>query len=196
MQTVVHVHFGQNHQSVQMVVNMADSLPAPGKSERAVLDAFIEMVQEERYDNIRVSDIVRESEVGRSTFYDHFRDKDDVLLQSMAGIFIMLAGAMDDSTSVERLEGILLHFNENKQLARSLMNSPTMKVVQRGLADAFAKRLTMNLSHPIPLVAMQLADAAWSLVRSWLMNENAIAARQLADAMKKSVQAMLRAYTI
>lgn len=179
-----------------MVVNMADSSPVPGKSERAVMDAFIEMVQEERYDHIRVSDIVRESAVGRSTFYDHFRDKDDVLLHSMAGIFQILASAMDDSTSMERLEGILLHFNENQQLARSLMNSPSMKVVQRGLADAFAKRLTMNLSHPVPLVAMQLADAVWSLVRSWLMNDSSISARQLAEAMRKSVQAIFRAYTV
>ncbi len=76
------------------------------------------------------------------------------------------------------------------------MNSPSMKVLQRGLADAFAKQLTMNLSHPISLVSMQLADTVWSLIRSWLMNDSTISARQLAEAMRKSVQALLRVYAV
>ncbi|WP_405159887.1 TetR/AcrR family transcriptional regulator [Nocardia sp. NBC_01499] len=44
--------------------------------------ALIELMLERGYDRISVRDILHRADVGRSTFYAHFRDKDDLLLLS------------------------------------------------------------------------------------------------------------------
>ncbi|MGW0250243.1 TetR/AcrR family transcriptional regulator [Nocardia goodfellowii] len=44
--------------------------------------ALIELMLERGYDRITVRDILERADVGRSTFYAHFRDKDDLLVVS------------------------------------------------------------------------------------------------------------------
>ncbi|MEV6277112.1 TetR/AcrR family transcriptional regulator [Nocardia sp. NPDC051832] len=44
--------------------------------------ALIELMLERGYDRITVRDILERADVGRSTFYTHFRDKDDLLVVS------------------------------------------------------------------------------------------------------------------
>jgi AcrR family transcriptional regulator len=63
------------------------------RSRRAITSAFVALVLERRYDAIRVGDIVEKADVGRSTFYEHFRSKDDLLRQSMEGLLARIAGS-------------------------------------------------------------------------------------------------------
>jgi AcrR family transcriptional regulator len=165
-----------------------------GKTEQAVIDAFKEMVLRERYDDIRVGEIVRESDVGRSTFYDHFRDKDDVLVKSMAGLFRVLAGVIDDAAPGQHLEQVLNHFEENRNLARSMFSSPSMQAILRALAQEMTRHLPERLSLPASLIAMQLAEAEMSLIRSWLTSDVPVTSRQLAEAIRVSLRGMLEAY--
>ncbi|MFD3745973.1 TetR/AcrR family transcriptional regulator [Nocardia sp. NPDC058633] len=44
--------------------------------------ALIELMIERGYDKVTVSDIIGRADVGRSTFYAHYRDKDDLLAVS------------------------------------------------------------------------------------------------------------------
>lgn len=44
-------------------------------------DALIKLVQEKPFDTITVQDILDRADVGRSTFYVHYRDKNDLLLR-------------------------------------------------------------------------------------------------------------------
>lgn len=53
----------------------------------ALTGAFARLVHGRRYGEIRVQDILEQADVGRSTFYDHYRGKDDLLLDSMGPLF-------------------------------------------------------------------------------------------------------------
>ncbi|MFI1461488.1 TetR/AcrR family transcriptional regulator [Nocardia carnea] len=44
--------------------------------------ALIELMMERAYDRISVSDVIARADIGRSTFYAHYRDKDDLLVVS------------------------------------------------------------------------------------------------------------------
>jgi AcrR family transcriptional regulator len=53
------------------------------KTETLLRDALTSLIREKAYDSIVVKEILDRANVGRSTFYTHFRDKDDLLASSI-----------------------------------------------------------------------------------------------------------------
>ena len=56
------------------------------KTEALLRDALAALVREKPYDDIVVKEILARANVGRSTFYTHFRDKDELLLSGIQGM--------------------------------------------------------------------------------------------------------------
>lgn len=48
------------------------------KTQQSLRNALIALILEKHYDTISVQDIIERANVGRSTFYLHFRDKEDL----------------------------------------------------------------------------------------------------------------------
>jgi len=61
------------------------------RTRKAVLDAFFDLVQEVRYNDITVAHIVARAGVSRSAFFARFAGKDALLATSIAGPFSVLA---------------------------------------------------------------------------------------------------------
>ncbi|HEX5425164.1 MAG TPA: TetR/AcrR family transcriptional regulator [Candidatus Acidoferrales bacterium] len=59
------------------------------RTKRALLDALHSLISEKDYDAIVVKEILDRANVGRSAFYTHFSDKDDLLSH---GIYDILGG--------------------------------------------------------------------------------------------------------
>jgi AcrR family transcriptional regulator len=58
--------------------------------------ALLELIGEKGYDRVTVQDILDRADVGRSTFYAHFRDKEDLLRSGVADVNAAVA------TEIER----------------------------------------------------------------------------------------------
>ena len=43
-------------------------------------EALVVLMKQKRYDSITVQDIIDQANVGRTTYYAHFKDKEDLLL--------------------------------------------------------------------------------------------------------------------
>jgi AcrR family transcriptional regulator len=110
-----------------------------------LLSAFVALVQERRYEAIRVGDIVDRADVGRSTFYDHFRSKDDLLRQSMDWLLRIFADAAVPGGDETRLAFAVGHFWENRRLARAVLAPPLGASVRRQLEAAIDERLEGDL---------------------------------------------------
>jgi AcrR family transcriptional regulator len=66
------------------------------KSQKLLREALKSLVSEKDYDEISVQEIIDRANVGRSTFYTHFRDKDELLL---SGIHEMLGSVPSPDTA-------------------------------------------------------------------------------------------------
>src|SRR5262250_1647546 len=48
------------------------------RTQHNLTHAMVDLVTEKRFDDITVQNLIDRAEIGRSTFYSHFRDKEDL----------------------------------------------------------------------------------------------------------------------
>lgn len=81
----------------------------------AVLDVAVELYQAKGIDKTSISQVIEKSEVGRTTFYRHFKDRDDLLNQVLVREFNLLMGDFKSAsrrydTIEEQIEEDMLWF--------------------------------------------------------------------------------------
>jgi AcrR family transcriptional regulator len=67
------------------------------RTRTALYDALVRLIRRKPYDDITLADILAEADVGRSTFYQHFSSRDELLARSLERLEPVLldAGAAD-----------------------------------------------------------------------------------------------------
>lgn len=99
------------------IVNSADKRPRDRRVQRTrtlLHEALGSLLGESPYDAITVTDILERADVGRSTFYTHFHNKDELLVSAMRELLgsIRLAPAVSQTRSA-RLTGFGLPLLEH-----------------------------------------------------------------------------------
>ena len=152
------------------------------RTRTAVLGAFVRLVFERRYDSIRTAHLIAEADIGRSTFYEHFRNKDEVLIAVIDPIFVPLADAAAGSGNLLQLRMMLDHVWEQRALSRVIFDPGRLPKLQRKLAAMIDERLggTTPAAVPRELIAAAAAAGQLAMLRMWLVGEVACPAAALA----------------
>lgn len=170
---------------------------------RALLrDALMQLVTERPWESITVQDITDRANVNRATFYLHFRDKDELLVQGMIGLYAEL---MDGSKTVTREQlqagdlGDLLddsdfaHVQEHAAFYRAILGRHGSAGVVDGIQDFLTALMRDHVLAPLagneppqlPLdfMAAYLAGAEIGLMRWWLKSGQQYAPPDMARMM-------------
>jgi len=147
---------------------------------RALLtEALAELMRVQRYESISVQQITERANVGRSTFYAHFMDKDDLLA---AAVRRMVGGLETDApgprNTLSPSIGLFHHVRDHAQhylmLSRGRHLTLFLDALQRALTEMFAARLTPRLPTegspvvPVPLLAAMVAGMLITAMRTWV----------------------------
>ena len=136
------------------------------RTREAIRRAFIALATSRRYEQFSVSDLAAEANVGRSTFYEHYRSKDDVLRALIDGMLTELAEATSGNVPLEKLRGLLLHFWSNRRLGRVAFGPALGQAVRRRLAELIEQRTGASRAR-----AAFLASGQAGLLHAWLSGE-------------------------
>jgi AcrR family transcriptional regulator len=173
------------------------SRTAPAKA--AVLRAFVELVGTIQYEEITVGEIIGRAGVSRSTFYEHYRGKQDLLTRSIAGPFKILADEILIPAQ-PNLVPLLEHFWGNRATARGVLLGSVRQRVARVLVsqieDGLKRRSRTRYRLPHRLIAWQLAESMLCLISAWLTGEARCSSAELADGISRSSHAVLDAMRI
>lgn len=141
----------------------------------ALRNAFFQLVLAHPYDEIKVSHIIEKANVGRSTFYQHFSGKDDILAVSLNGPMSQLANSFQPQSGPMDIQPILLHFWENRHFSTRILNSSLRKLTAHFLADKIEivlkqkwKKANCRVMIPHRLNALALAESQLTLITGWL----------------------------
>lgn len=132
------------------------------RTRHAILEAFRDLVVSESYDDVRIADIVAKAGIGRSTFYEHFRGKDELLTHSITWLFEVLADASVGRADEDRLAFVLDHFYEQRRLARVLLHGRPLRLLTDRLASLIGQRASSVL------IAHGAAAAQLEILGTWL----------------------------
>lgn len=141
--------------------------PRTGRTRDAILAAFRALALERRYDAIRVTDLIAEAGIGRATFYEHFRGKDDVLLAAMEPILQPMARAALGRPVEAHLRATLDHVWEQRMVGRVILDSTAGRKLRRRLAEMIAAGLDDG-PVPVTIRSAAIAAAQLAMLRQWL----------------------------
>lgn len=155
------------------------------RTRRVLTDAFLDLIVERPYDEISVADVIERAGVGRSTFYLHYGNKDDILRQSLFPAFETLAETLSERRDPARLVFWVETFWANRKVGRVLLAGPTRAFMVRTLAGQIALRLpdARNLLIPAPLAAAQIAEAQLGVISASLSGHSTCPAADMATAL-------------
>ena len=117
------------------------------RTRRLLHKALMSLILEQKYEDITVQNILDHADIGRSTFYLHFQDKDELLFSGFHYLESFLESAQVTSTtslakSYERIIGFSLpmfqHALEYRRVNRALLGSNAEVVVRRCIHSVLA----------------------------------------------------------
>lgn len=152
----------------------------PARSRGWIVTAFNRLVLGRGYEALSVGEVSRRAGVGRSTFYEHFRDKDQLLRQALGPILQPLAEAAVGEGDRGRVRSSLEHIAAQRSQARAMLDGAPRQQVEQALADLILTRLA-ELAPAVDdklrgLESARLAGSQIAVIRAWLLERGAGAA--------------------
>ncbi|HBN85161.1 MAG TPA: TetR family transcriptional regulator [Clostridiales bacterium] len=157
------------------------------KTRDAIFKAFSKLIEQKRYENITVQEIIDEANIGRSTFYAHFETKDELLRALCTDIFshvfsneLMSEKTHDFSGGNNGLEAklthILHHLMDSKTNIVGILSSHSGELFLRYfkdyLTEMFSKYLNeIKMNAPADFVLNHLVGSFAETVKWWIDNK-------------------------
>jgi AcrR family transcriptional regulator len=168
------------------------------RTRKLLHDALLGLMLERDFEGITVQDILDRADIGRSTFYTHFYDKEDLLLSGLHDIRRIFeqggigAGSREASVSL----GLFRHVEEYRQVYRALVGNrageQVLRHVHRYMAQHLRERLDQfappgqALALPRELIIGYLESTLVALLSWWLEQGAAYSAAEM-SAMFRSL---------
>jgi AcrR family transcriptional regulator len=159
--------------------------------------ALIDLMLQKRYDAITVQDIIDRANIGRSTFYAHYLDKDDLLVSDFTRVLDVLRDQMrkQEQANGRTSPSITLffeHVQTHHQLYKALVRGGGIDLLYKKGHERLRQNIEQHLeellpasstpSVPLPLVADYLAGTILNMLKWWLDRDLPYTAEQM-DAM-------------
>ena len=152
--------------------------------------ALMELIVEKGYDSVTVQDIIDRANLGRSTFYTHYQDKEDLLL---SGIDEVVHGLIWGNKAVSKdehrtgttprilwTEPIFRHAQEEYQLHKAMFAGRGLEVMHKEIQNHLCSHIEEQIDQLLPdeksppvalsVISNYLAGALLTLLVWWLDN--------------------------
>lgn len=167
------------------------------RTEQLLREALIGLILEKGYDAITVQDILDRANMGRSTFYAHYRDKEDLLMSGFQALFDafqkdylqMAAPAADPAQAGKELSLFFFrHAGTHHALFKAMIGEQGGKIIQEHtqkymvqfIREHIAAQLTDRQKNvPVDILAQFIASSYLGLLTWWLDHNLPYTAEQM-----------------
>jgi AcrR family transcriptional regulator len=171
------------------------------RTQQFLLNALIDLIIEKGYEKITVQDIIDRANVGRTTFYAHFQDKQDLLLSGFKRLNDVFENFRSESSPEKSVWDFSLalfrHAAEQRQAFKALFGKQAGTVMLSHFQQAMIAYLKEGFQatfpkkkQPVPLdvFVQYLFSAFLGLLTWWLDNDSPYSAEQMNEFYRQLVQ--------
>lgn len=170
------------------------------RTQHALHRALIQLVQERGWDAVSVRDVCERADVGRSTFYLHFADKEELLVSGFGDLLVTMRGhaVAAQGEPLAFTTALMEHARQYHPLLRALVGRRTGLAVQRGFMNVVKDLVRDDLraggtpSQQQEITVSYVAGALWELLHFWLEQRKPPPVAELAAAFKRLTLPVLR----
>jgi AcrR family transcriptional regulator len=175
------------------------------RTRRQLRNALMELILERGYNAVTIEDITERADLGRTTFYLHFQDKEDLLVKSLEEIAEELKVQVEQianrneegATRISPVSVVFRHVEVNRDLYRIILEgegsnkaaSRIRDIIEETAIEFFARHMSGFMSAPLELpkgvMAGYFASAMMGFVRLWLEKELPYTGDEAADLFMK-----------
>jgi AcrR family transcriptional regulator len=146
------------------------------RTQQALVQALIDLTLEKGYDAISIRDITERANVGYATFFRHYTDKNALLREVLANVFIELTQLLplpSRTTAFELGEPLFRYVQQHEQVVRVLLNSGESSLLVQSVVEMSTKQAHENgfgQDKPVPLeIALyHIVNSTVALITWWL----------------------------
>jgi AcrR family transcriptional regulator len=158
------------------------------RTQRMLTEAMIELILERGWDAVHVQDICERADVGRSTFYTHFGDKEDLLVGGLDALGQFLrsqAAAAATGQPFAFARGMIEHVDEQRRLFRAIVGKRSGQVAQQRFRQLLIQLVREDLEAYGPtgarldVASRYVAGAFFELLIWWLETRTQITPSEL-----------------
>ena len=163
--------------------------PQPRKTDQRIRrthqrlgSALVELIQEKPMDEVTVQEVLDRAAVGRSTFYLHFRDKNDLWLSQLEQFLEIMSTLLtvrkEKSLRVVPVTEMFAHIGEQKKLYQAMVEAGALDAFYDMAQDYFARAIKQRLlesgrlgklpQRELNVRAYALAGSLLSLLEWWI----------------------------
>jgi len=170
------------------------------RTRRLLQNALLELILEKGYDAITVQDIIDRADMGRSTFYAHFEDKENLLLSEFEDMREQFDQHLtNQSVPTESPWGLTLlmfqHAQSQHRLYKALIGkqggNTMISHINTYLSSLILEHLKLNLSKkkqeviPPEILAYYLVSSFMALMTWWLDHDMPYPPEQMNDMFEQ-----------
>ncbi len=169
--------------------------------------ALISLALEKNYDSITVQEVLDRADVGRSTFYVHFKSMDELLISGLDDLQITLNSAQQyQRPSAKRNERVIAfssamfdHANGYRNVYLALLNTRAWPLVRRRLQEVLEELIRREckaeiekLTHvdsdvPIDLFVHYLTASFFAVLTWWMDRRSRFTPSQIDEVFRSLV---------
>lgn len=170
------------------------------RTRRLLHEALRSLILEKGYDRVTIQDVIDRADIGRATFYAHFRDKDDLLMSGFEEMRKSLRQHLGTSPRDHKRAGdeiglaqaVFSHAQGHRREYRAHMGSRSggaiLGFVQKELTSLMGAQLNEAVARrrvkpvvPVEIVTHYVVSALLALLTWWLDNDPPYSVEQMAQ---------------
>jgi len=152
------------------------------KTRKLLQDALIELVSEKGYESVSIREILDRANVGRSTFYAHFQDKDELLhsiLDRLDGLFaqhkrqilaaaenVMNSSGADVTLGLSPTYSLFQFVGQNYRFFKAMLGNRGYGIFAKPVYDYLFAHVHSIFTEPVHADAMAHLHGTLNILRS------------------------------
>ncbi|HEX2996720.1 MAG TPA: TetR/AcrR family transcriptional regulator [Anaerolineales bacterium] len=168
------------------------------QTRKLLIETTVQLVLEKGYEAITIQDITDRADLGRGTFYIHFKDKEDVLWTAIQDLIREMEseahrqfeGKLPKQVEYYGLLNMFRHAEKNRDLYRVVLGGQGSAVLTERVQDLLADVIRRDVENPelrdpnaeppAEVIAQMMTGLMSRLIGWWLKKGNMYSAEQMA----------------